>query len=128
MNKETLLFNVNEHKKRCFHKSSCEICTINKRKIDGVYMVECDWCNRLYYNSYMGYKYYMCKCLKRDNVISLCHKCNTPETHDSIGIEKIPEELYDSDPDTDDDEIDGLDEMDGLFTDDCCPLTTKAAQ
>ena len=102
MNDEELLKALKEHKESCFHKKTCEICSIETRND-----MKCDYCGKFYYPHDRMFGY-CCKC-ELEIYLNLCYDCDKNIVHYTI-IEQPSDE----------------NEHIGIYINDCCPMTKEA--
>tara|TARA_R110002049_G_scaffold28977_3_gene98688 strand:- start:29787 stop:30113 length:327 start_codon:yes stop_codon:yes gene_type:complete len=73
MDKDELLKALKEHKKECFHKSSCEICSVEPYGIDHE-ILQCDYCGDLFDGEDDSDYIFQCTCPKKSK-LTLCEHC-----------------------------------------------------
>ena len=102
MDDAELLKDLEEHKKRCYHKTQCDICKIETHD-DQQY----DYCGKLSHRYDIQYVYH-CHCDMR-TPLSICESCiDNPEHYEII------------EPPSDDNNFEGD------YFNDCCPRTKRA--
>lgn len=102
MDKADLMKALKEHKESCFHKRSCEICSIETYDD-----TQCDYCGKLTHRYGRCFDY-RCRCELR-SYLSICYDCNKNVVHYNI-IEQPSEENHNT----------------GIYINDCCPMTKAA--
>jgi len=121
MGKKKELNRIIDHKKTCIRNSKCEICKINYQILDDQNLVQCELCGNLFKGSnFADISFYTCKCLK-DNTMLVCYKCKQDSKHGFYLQHWDELDILDILPDD-------LEYEYGLFTDDCCAITTKAVK
>lgn len=100
MDDDELLKAVEEHRKSCFRKRHCEICSLKFALTGNIIDLQCDICGMI--GSWDDFKIYICICLT--NEISVCKEC----------ITSIPYEILDDE------------DHHNEYIDICCPMTKAA--
>tara|TARA_R110002049_G_scaffold28977_3_gene98689 strand:- start:30194 stop:30508 length:315 start_codon:yes stop_codon:yes gene_type:complete len=102
MNDEELLKALKEHRKTCFRKRYCELCSIDYDVTGNIFECQCDICG--VHGSWQDFQYYVCKC--STNEINVCKEGCTMQNPYEI--------IYD-----DEDHY-------REYIDKCCPMTKAA--